>query len=342
MKILEFDDKKGIMKLHVENEDDLWVLHLILKKGDKVIAKTTRDVSMGKESRRVPMIIELEVEHTEFQSFTSRLRIHGKIMDAPERFGIKGAYHTINLDIGDEIVIEKTHWSKFELDKIKRQSEKRIKLLIVLVDFDEYLIALPMTQGIRILSEKSLRTPNKEEESIIEDNAKEVANEILSYVNSLRIEIVLLAGPGPFKEIVSKYLKNIKVYIDSVSSATRAGLNEILRRDIIDQINRDYELSEETKIMEKIMENLAKNTGLVAYGKDEVKKTAEYGAIDKLLVIEDLLSPENEEERIQIEEIMENVENKNGEVLIVPKDSPIYYEVKNLTGLIALLRFRIN
>lgn len=342
MKILEFDDKKGIMKLHVENEDDLWILHLILKKGDKVVAKTTRDVSLGKESRRIPMIIELEVEHTEFQSFTSRLRIHGKILDAPERFGIKGAYHTINLDIGDEIVIEKTHWNKFEIEKIKRQSEKRAKILIVLVDFDEYLIALPMSQGIRILSEKSLRTPNKEEENIIEDNAKEVANEVISYANSLGIEIVLLAGPGPFKEIVSKYIKNIKLYMDSVSSATRAGLNEILRRDIVDQINRDYEISQESKVMEKIMENLAKNTGLTAYGIEEVEKSANYGAVDTLLVVEDLLSPEDEAMRTRIDNIMEEVENKNGKVLIVPKDSPIYYEVKSLTGLVALLRFRIN
>ena len=114
-----------------------------------------------------------------------------------------------------------------------------------------------------------------------------------------------------------------------------------MKRDIIDQISRDYEISEETKIMEKIMENLAKNTGLVAYGKEEVKKSAEYGAVDKLLVIEDLLSSD-EEERMEIEKIMEEVENKNGRVLIVPKDSPIYYEVRNLTGLIALLRFRIN
>jgi len=341
MKILEFNDKKGIMKLHIENEDDLWVLHLILKKGDKVIAKTLRDVSLGKESRRIPMIVELQVEKTEFQPFTSRLRIHGVILDAPERFGIKGAHHTVNLDIGDEIVIEKDHWGKFELNKIKRQTEKYMKLLIVLVDFDEYLIALPMGQGIKILSEKSLRTPNKEEEGIIEENAKEVAKEVMGYVENLGIEIVLLAGPGPFKEIVSKYIKNVKVYIDSVSSATRAGLNEILRRDIIDQINRDYEISQETKIMEKVMENIAKNSGLVAYGKEEVKKSAEYGAIDTLLVIEDLVSSENEEERLEIDQIMEEVENKNGRVFIVPKDSPIYYEVKNLTGLVALLRFRI-
>ena len=338
MKILEFDEKKGLMKLHVEDEDDLWVIHLILEKGDKVIAKTTRDVSLGKESRRIPMTVELQVDHTEFQEYTTRLRIHGIILDAPEKFGIKGAHHTINLDVGDDIIIIKDKWTEFALNKIKRQVEKANKILIALVDFDEYLIAVPMEQGVRILAEKTLQSPNKEDENIIEENAEEVSEEIKSFYQSLHAEVVILAGPGPFKELVAKKLSGIKIYIDSVSSANRSGLHEILRRDIIDQVYRDYEIAKQVKVVEKIMENLAKNTGLVAYGLDEIKKGDEYGAIDTLLITEDLLSQNRE----QIDQILEDIEKKRGKVLIVPKDSPVYYQVKSLTGIVALLRFKIN
>jgi len=245
MKILEFDEKKGLMRLHVEDEDDLWVIHLILEKGDRVIAKTTRDVSLGKESRRIPMTVELQVDHTEFQEYTTRLRIHGIILDAPEKFGIKGAHHTINLDVGDDIIIIKDKWTEFALNKIKRQVEKVNKILIALVDFDEYLIAVPMEQGVRILAEKTLPSPNKEDENIIEENAEEVANEIKSFYQSLHVEVLILAGPGPFKELVAKKLGNMKIYIDSISSANRSGLHEILRRDIIDQVYRDYEIAKQ-------------------------------------------------------------------------------------------------
>jgi protein pelota len=338
MKILEFDEKKGLMRLHVEDEDDLWVIHLILEKGDRVIAKTTRDVSLGKESRRIPMTVELQVDHTEFQEYTTRLRIHGIILDAPEKFGIKGAHHTINLDVGDDIIIIKDKWTEFALNKIKRQVEKVNKILIALVDFDEYLIAVPMEQGVRILAEKTLPPPNKEDENIIEENAEEVANEIKSFYQSLHAEVLILAGPGPFKELVAKKLGNMKIYIDSISSANRSGLHEILRRDIIDQVYRDYEIAKQVKVVEKIMENLAKNTGLIAYGLDEVKRGDEYGAVDTLLITEDLLSQNRE----QIDQILEDVEKKRGKVLIVPKDSPVYYQVKSLTGIVALLRFKIN
>ncbi|BCU69206.1 mRNA surveillance protein pelota [Stygiolobus caldivivus] len=340
MRILEIDEKENLIRLYVEDEDDLWVLHLILEKGDKVIARTTRDVSLGKDSRRIPMTVELQVDYTEFQQYTSRLRIHGIILDAPERFGIKGAHHTVNLDIGDEIVIIKDKWSEFALEKIKRQAEKKGKLLIALVDFDEYIIATPMAQGVRVLAERSLPTPNKENEGIIEENAKTVAEEIKSFLLSLSTNVLILAGPGPFKEIVARHLQQgIKLYLDSVSSATRNGLNEILRRDIIDQVYRDYELAEEVKVMEKIMENISKDTGLVAYGKDDVQKAVDYGAVDTLLLLEDFLASDKREE---FDPLLEEVERKKGRVMIVPRDSTIYYQVKSLTGIVALLRFRIN
>lgn len=337
MKVLEFDEKKGTMKIHVEDEDDLWTLHMILNKGDKVVARTSRDVSLGNEGRRVSMVIELQVDYTEFQAFTTRLRIHGIILDAPEKYSIKGAHHTINLDIGDEIIIIKDKWNKSILDRIYKQAEKKNKVLIVLVDFDEYLIAIPMIQGIKILVEKSLPAPTKED-GIIEDNAKEIVKEIENYLNTFNIDTILIAGPGPFKEIVRKYLNTkVKVYMDSVSSATESGLNEILKRDIIDQIMRDYEISLSEKDLDKALMLLNKDSSLIAYGIEETKKASEYGAVESLLVIEDLVT-ENEE----VQNIMEEVEKTGGKVHIIPKDSPIYFQVKNFAGILAILRFRIH
>ncbi|MEM3291777.1 MAG: mRNA surveillance protein pelota [Saccharolobus sp.] len=341
MRILEFDEKRQLMRIHVETEDDLWVLHLILEKGDTVIAKSTRDVGLGKESRRIAMIITLKIDHTEFQEFTNRLRIHGIIEDAPERYGIKGAHHTINLDSGDEIVIIKQHWSKYAIDRLYKQANRRGNILLALVDFDEYLIAIPYQQGIKILSEKSLRSIT-EDEGIIEQNAEEVAKEIDTYAQQYSPYAILIAGPGFFKEIVSKKISTkIRVYIDSVSSASRSGLNEILRRDIIDKIISDYEISKGVRYMERAMELLAKQHNLVTYGVEQVKIASQLGSVETVLVAEDLLIG-NEEERLEIEQILEEIENKKGEVIIVPKESPIYYQLKSLTGILAILRFAIN
>ncbi len=282
------------------------------------------------------------MEYTEFQNFTTRLRIHGLILDAPERFGIKGAHHTVNLDIGDEVIIIKEQWSNYELEKIREQEEKKGKLLIALVDVDEYIIALLMKQGVKILAEKSLQTPGKDND-VVNENIEEMANEIISFVKLTGVNVIIIAGPGPFKDMVNQKIKQIDnkliVYVDSVSSASRAGLNELLRRDIIDQVYREFEIAQQLKILESIMENLAKNTGLVVYGIEDIKKANELGAVDKLLITEDYLTDTGRE---IIDELLRDIEKKKGKIMIVPKDSPIYYQVKNLTGIVSLLRFRIN
>ncbi len=271
-----------------------------------------------------------------------RLRIHGLILDAPERFGIKGAHHTVNLDIGDEVIIIKEQWSNYELEKIREQEEKKGKLLIALVDVDEYIIALLMKQGVKILAEKSLQTPGKDND-VVNENIEEMANEIISFVKLTGVNVIIIAGPGPFKDMVNQKIKQIDnkliVYVDSVSSASRAGLNELLRRDIIDQVYREFEIAQQLKILESIMENLAKNTGLVVYGIEDIKKANELGAVDKLLITEDYLTDTGRE---IIDELLRDIEKKKGKIMIVPKDSPIYYQVKNLTGIVSLLRFRIN
>ncbi|TRM73513.1 mRNA surveillance protein Pelota, partial [Sulfolobus sp. E5] len=108
------------------------------------------------------------------------------------------------------------------------------------------------------------------------------------------------------------------------------------------KIMSDYEISKGIKYMEKALELLTKQPNLVVYGVEHVKNASEMGAIDIILVIEDMISNTDEEKRIEIEKILEDVENKRGEVILVPKESPIYYQLKSLTGILGILRFSIN
>ncbi|GGU02729.1 mRNA surveillance protein Pelota [Sulfodiicoccus acidiphilus] len=339
---MELDEKRGIMKLVAETEDDLWVLYLSLEKGDEVIAATTRDVSIGGESRRVPMVISIRVEKAEFQQYTNRLRIHGVILDAPERFGVKGQYHTINLDLNREVVIIKEKWPKYIIERIKRQAERARRVLLLLTDYDEYLIAVPMLQGLKILVEAEMRPPNKEQ-SQVEENLEMVVRDATSFASTYSSEVIVVAGPGNFKDLVAQRLRGkYSVYVEHVHSATRNGLSELLRRDVMKLVMRDYEISEGVKVFERVKDLIGRGSGLVTYGKSQVMEAATLGAVSELLVVEDLLATEDVEGRKSAEKIMEEVESKGGKIWIVPKDSPIYHQVRNLTGVVATLRFQLN
>lgn len=337
MKVMSFNDRTGELEVVPETEDDLWILHTIIKKGDIVAARTVRDVGREEgDSRRVSMIVVLQVEKTEFQKFTTRLRIHGIIIDAPERYGIKGSHHTINLDLGNSIAIRK-EWNRGEMEKIMRASQYRPATLIALVDYDEYVIAQPMEQGIKILAEGAMRQPSKYEPDRVEENLSEVSSLIQSYVDSLKPNYLILAGPGSFKEKVRQRIRGVSVITDSVSSATRSGLYELMNRDVMREVMRQSNLLEATKELARALELIARGSPNITYGKEEIKRASEVGAVDTLLVTEDILSEPSL--RGEVDEITMTVDKKGGKVIVVTTDTPGYYQVRSFGGMLAILRF---
>jgi len=64
MKILGEDLKHGVIQVQVETLDDLWILYNVLREGDIVYAKTTREVKVGdgSEGSRIPMILGVKVK----------------------------------------------------------------------------------------------------------------------------------------------------------------------------------------------------------------------------------------------------------------------------------------
>ena len=52
MKLIHTDLKKGLVKIKVENLDDLWYLNQIIEKNDFIKGKTLRKIKIGKETQR--------------------------------------------------------------------------------------------------------------------------------------------------------------------------------------------------------------------------------------------------------------------------------------------------
>ena len=101
-----------------------------------------------------------------------------------------------------------------------------------------------------------------------------------------------------------------------------------------------YEILENERIhsiiveLEKFLKCISKNNGLCAYGKDEILKAAEYGAIEKLIIIDEIVK--------DYENIIDLVKKMRGEVLFVPSESEIGEQVKAFGGIIALLRYKVQ
>ena len=344
MRIISEDPKKGIVRLKVEDVDDLWTVKNVIKEGDIVIGRTLRDVKLeGEGKRRRPMKIAIKVKNTYFQPFATRLRVHGIIVDAPEGYGLKGSHHTLNIDVGTEFEIKKEEWSKSILNRLKRATRRRIRALLVAVDFDEASIGVLQGQGIKYLVDLSLPGLSEHEPESLQRIVNLVSEQVANLATREGVKYVVIGSPVVLRELIVRKVnelnKDLKVYSDSVSVGGRGGIEELIRRDKVKNLLKEMTAVESEEILNQFMAQFVRNPKKVAIGIDEVSFSIKSNAASKLLVHEEMLTSNKGE---QVEAIINDAEIKGAKVLIVPREAPSAKRLKGLGGLIALLRYPLD
>jgi len=130
LRVIEFDKNRA--RLRVETPIDLWYLEKMIERGDLVTAKTSRTIFVQRGEERIKgskkfLILTIEIEKTEYQQETDKLRLVGKIVEGPEEVQ-KGSYHAIEVGTGKMFSIEKTEWKNEQL-KILEKSKSKIEFL---------------------------------------------------------------------------------------------------------------------------------------------------------------------------------------------------------------------
>mgnify|MGYP000232779056 CR=1 FL=1 len=359
MKLLEFDRKKNMVSLTVENLDDLWHLYNFIQKNDVVYAKTTREIKvrdeMGRktEGRRVLLTLGIKVTEVLFDKSLNRLRIRGVVIQSPEQYeGIMGSYHTISVQPNNTITVVKQNLTESQLKRIKTACKVRsIPIIVVSIDDEEACIAGVHRFGVDVKFEKRLKLPGKLEAEKRTEAVKKYFSEVLkSLQETLKSTdgFLVIVGPGFIKDEFASYVKDklkearSKVHVKSVSSGGLSGINEALRSGVLLKIAKENRLLEETRLVEKFFSDLALETGKVVYGFEEVENAARLGAVKNLLVVDKYLRGASDEERLKLEEIMHTVEDKGGEVIILNSEYEAGEKILSLGGVAAILRFSIR
>jgi len=349
LKIIDRDLKKGYVEVMVENENDLWILYNVIEKNDIVRAKTTREVKFegSKTSRRIPMTISLRVENVEYQAFTDRLRITGVVIDAPEEFGVKGRYHTINVEPGSTITIWKEEWFEHQLKMLENSTRYYSKILIVVLDYDEACLALLSDQGVKIIDEIYSQIPGKNDiesyTGYLNKYVETLTSRILAEAGKYSVDVIVVASPGDLAKDIGERVKDrvSRVFIDKVSIGGCSGLNELLRRDSIRRAVMELSILEAYGIMELFKEYIVKDPDMVAYGLNDVEYAVRSNAVDKMIVSSNLLRSTDEDVRFKTFSILDEAYKRGAKIIILPRDTDITSEVEGFGGIIAILRFKL-
>ena len=229
----------------------------------------------------------------------------GKIIEGP---GDVSGHHTFNVDTGSTIDLADEAMTDVEKDLILEAENASAvpKALVLMVDDESAQMFRIREYGLESLGNARAGPGGKRYSG--GDKWEGLYNEILELVKANHIpgNPFLIAGPGFFKEKVSKDLREAglvdptDVHLISSSSGGQSGLREALvKGDGIGKVVEGMRFARETGLVEDLMARIGKGH-LAAYGIAEVKKALVLGAVETLLITENLFRSSEGKEMLKI------------------------------------------
>ncbi len=361
MKIMDHDEKKGEYTLKIENLDDLWHLYNILSPDDEIRGRTLRRMKKEKDEEkksdsgeRVPVILTIKVEKFQFHPFTNRLRITGTIIQGPDDITL-WTHHTFNIEVNSELTIKKQKWESFNLQRLEEsvKSSKKPKVLVLVMDKGEAILAKLTDIGVQVITSVKKNIPGKR------FDVKYLGKAMDEFFNSLKtiitenysdetVDVLIIAGPGilneKFAEWLSKAIPNVKnkIIIETAHSADKSGIYELIKKGVTSKKLEEFRLNQEATLINSLLERLGKDMQKAATGLESVEKAIQYGAVDTLLVADKYIREGSIEERQKIDELLRNVENNRGKIVILSTLHEAGEQLMKLGFIAALLRFAVE
>lgn len=346
MRLVHVDLRAGEVKLVCENTEDLWHLERVLEAGDVVESKSQRrfKTSEGESGEKKDITVQLTAEKIEFSKHANRLRITGPIKAGhPEEYVQVGSYHTVDVEMQRPVKIYK-QWKHYQLTRLKKaeKESKRPLLSICVLDDEKAVFAKLRGYGVDFELEFSSNAGGKRDENR-DEKIKGFFNEITKKLREEGVAKIVVAGPGFTKDNYKKYLQDHapellkKLSFENTSNAERSGVYELLKNGVLAKAAEEEQAAKEVALMEKLMTEISRSSGLAAYGLEEIQQAVSYGAIEHLMIVDELVRTNKE-----VEKILEEAEAKRTAFTIFSAENDSGRQLSGLGGIAGLLRFKIK
>ena len=343
MKIIRLEKREAVIEVVPDSLDDLWHLERIIEKGDLVSGQSTRKIKgeEGVKAEKLKVWVELEAEKVEFHKPSGQLRVSGKMKAMkPLEFFEADAFHSIEVEARKKIKIQKKKLLQYQIDRIHKavKESKKPRALLIALDDESAVIAELRAYGFEVRATISAERHGKQ---FKQEKTKEnkYFNQLFEKIKECNIKTVIIAGPGFTKNDFKNFLeeKNFEgnAIFEAISSSGEAGLNELVKRGVIEKVIEDNLVAEESMLVEKLFEEIAKGSELIAYGEEEVEKAVQRISVQRLLVSDRRFF----EKREKLEEMMEMVEKGGGIISIISSEHDAGKRLEGIGGIAAFLRF---
>jgi protein pelota len=343
-----------------EDADDLFTLRRIIENGDQIFADTTRVIKRVQEyarpdkGERIKVRVSIRVENISLDDMVDRLRITGIITNTDNELVPRGTHHSLTVQVGDTITIDKNRkWNDVETN-ILRRSGNSTNFILVAIDAQEAAVAKISGTHLKIIpniysgqSGKRYQHAAKNNPNIeifFEDIAKTVQS-IFSTAADNNSTIIIF-GPGETKRrfynllIDKQKLEKGKVsIIDGVDVAGEDGIFVFLRSSAIKEAMSSSKLATVSSILDEVMRLVHNSEAKYAMGMQEVSNAASIKAIEYLVFSDSIFKTTDENDVVKL---LNLIESHGAKSFAVDSSTDIGWRVSSLGGIVALLRYSIR
>lgn len=241
---------------------------------------------------------------------------------------------------------------EFVLEPLKEQLSVSEIYGLVVMDRKEATIGVLEGKRIEVIQKMTSGIPSKVRaggqssqrfhritEGLTKDFYKRIAQEIKeAFFQNPKLKGILVGGPIPTKDefLEGEYLttqlqEKILGRVD-LGDTDESGLKELVEKS--QEILANQEIIKEKQLLEKFFETLGEKRDMVEYKEDEIRKALQYGAVDILLLTKNY-------DKVKAKELKDLAENIGSTVEIISIETPEGQQFENLSGIGALLRFKI-
>ncbi len=244
--------------------------------------------------------------------------------------------------------------SEFVLTPLEEMLDEKKNYGLLVLDRREATIGLLRGKNIEAIKHMTSNVPGKQRKGgqssrrferlrliSINEFYKRIgdkASEI--FLGAKDLDGILIGGPSPTKEEfvggehLHHELQQKILGVFDISYTDESGLYELL--DASHEVLAGLDLIREKELMDRFMKEIVTDKGLAAYGKDSVRKNVKMGAVDTLLISEDLNAG-------LVAELSQLADQKASSIEFISTDFEEGEQLMNaFGGVAALLRFRTD
>lgn len=368
MRIVRRDIDKsgeGTLKLLPESAEDLWHAYHLVLPGDFVRASTFRKVQHetatgSSSSERVRLSLTLEVSSVAFDATSAAMRVTGRVIVANAAVKV-GAFHTAELDVHRAFTLGKKHWDALAMERVALSTDAAADADAAAVVMHDGLAHVCLLSRSMTLVRARVETPipRKGKNALYNRDTAltkfyaALLRALLQHVDWGAIKVVLLASPGFTKDSFWAYameeaarsslrplLENrAKVLLLHCSSGYKHALTELLADPAVTARLADTAAVAEARALDDFFAMLSSDPARAVYGPRAVMTAAELGAVDALLVTDELFRSAVVATRRRYVALVEEVKAVGGRVHIFSTLHPTGERLRDMTGLAAVLRY---